>query len=69
VPLAVLTAALSPDGWAEAPPVQPPWWEAGEPAIRAASRATTFRPTRRPRRDATLQPELFPEVATAQRRD
>jgi hypothetical protein len=69
VPLAVLTAGPSPDGWAEAPPVQPPWWEAGEPAVPAAILATSFRPTGRPRRDVALQPELFPEAATAQRRD
>jgi hypothetical protein len=37
VPLAVLTAGLAPDGWAEAPPVQPPWWEAGEPAVPAGT--------------------------------
>jgi hypothetical protein len=69
VPLAVLTAGLAPDGWAEAPPVQPPWWEAGEPAVPAASLATSFRPTGRPRRDGASQPELFPEVAAARRRD
>ena len=69
VPLAVLTAGLAPDGWAEAPPVQPPWWEAGEPAVAAASLAASFRPTGRPRRDRASQPELFPEVSASRRRD
>ena len=54
-PLAVLCAASPPEGWREAPPVQPEWWE--RRIVIAAPPTTT--PKRRLSKPKEPQPDLF----------
>jgi hypothetical protein len=69
IPIAVLSAGTAPNGWAEAPPVEPPWWR-GEDAVplSAPEAGTPSSPRRRERE--LRQGELFtgesrPEAAVA----
>jgi hypothetical protein len=56
-PLAVLCAGSPAEGWREAPPVQPEWWE--RRIVIAAPPAAT--PNRRPSKPKEPQPDLFSE--------
>jgi hypothetical protein len=56
IPIAVLSAGIAPNGWVEAPPVEPPWWR-GEDAVPPGASAPS--PSLRRRERKRQQDELF----------
>jgi hypothetical protein len=62
VPIAVLAAGNIPDGWTEAPPMEPAWWRGEDAAQLSAAAVEGVSPTPRRRRAETPQGDLFADA-------